>query len=74
MSDAGLAGLRFEAAWPRPLRQQIIVPFLLLLVFVAVVGVATLTYQATGAGLAGLDQGLVRASVQIGRASCRERV
>ena len=64
MSDAGLAGLRFEAAWPRPLRQQIIVPFLLLLVFVAVVGVATLTYQATGAGLAGLDQGLVRASVQ----------
>jgi putative nucleotidyltransferase with HDIG domain len=37
---------------------------LLLLVFVAVVGVATLTYQATGAGLAGLDQGLVRASVQ----------
>ncbi|MEA2636590.1 MAG: hypothetical protein QOH92_3357 [Chloroflexota bacterium] len=64
MSDAGLAGLRLEAAWPRPLRQQIIVPFLLLLVFVAVVGVATLTYQATGAGLAGLDQGLVRASVQ----------
>ena len=64
MSDAGLAGLRLEAAWPRPLRQQIIVPFLLLLAFVAVVGVATLTYQATGAGLAGLDQGLVRASVQ----------
>jgi putative nucleotidyltransferase with HDIG domain len=64
VSDAGLAGVRLEAAWPRPLRQQIIVPFLLLLVFVAVVGVATLTYQATGAGLAGLDQGLIRASVQ----------
>jgi len=64
VSDAGLAGLRLEAAWPRPLRQQIIVPFLLLLAFVAVLGVATLTYQATGAGLAGLDQGLVRASVQ----------
>jgi putative nucleotidyltransferase with HDIG domain len=64
VSDAGLAGLRFDAAWPRPLRQQIIVPFLLLLVFIAVVGVAALTYQATGSGLAGLDQGLVRASVQ----------
>jgi putative nucleotidyltransferase with HDIG domain len=64
VSDAGLAGLRLDAAWPRPLRQQIIVPFLVLLVFIAVVGVATLTYQATGSGLAGLDQGLVRASVQ----------
>jgi putative nucleotidyltransferase with HDIG domain len=64
VSDAGLAGLRLEAAWPRPLRQQIIAPFLLLLVFVAVVGVAALTYQATGAGLSGLDQSLVRESVQ----------
>jgi putative nucleotidyltransferase with HDIG domain len=64
VSDAGLTGLRLDAAWPRPLRQQIIVPFLLLLVFVAVVGAAALTYQATGSGLAGLDQGLVRASVQ----------
>jgi hypothetical protein len=64
VSDVGLTGLRLDAAWPRPLRQQIIVPFLVLLVFVAVVGVAALTYQATGAGLAGLDQGLVRASVQ----------
>ena len=60
MSDAGLAGLRLDAAWPRPLRQQIIVPFLLLLVFIAVVGVAALTYQATGSGLAGLDQGFRR--------------
>ncbi len=64
MSDAGLAGLRLDAAWPRPLRQQIIVPFLLLLVFVAVVRVAALTYQATGTGLTGLDQSLVRDSVQ----------
>jgi len=64
VSDAGLARLRLEAAWPRPLRQQIIVPFLLLLVLVAVVGVAALTYQATGAGLSGLDQSLVRDSVQ----------
>jgi putative nucleotidyltransferase with HDIG domain len=64
VSDAGLAELRLEAARPRPLRQQIIVPFLLLLVFVAVVGVAALTYQATGAGLSGLDQSLVRDSVQ----------
>ena len=62
--NAGLAGIRLEAAWPWPLRQQIIVPFLLLLVFVAVVGVAALTYQATGAGLAGFDQDLARASVQ----------
>ena len=61
---AGLTGLRLEAAWPWPLRQQIIVPFLLLLVFVAVVGVAALTYEATGAGLTGLDQSLVRGSVQ----------
>src|SRR6202162_3248130 len=64
VSDAGLTGLRLDAAWPRPLRQQIIAPFLLLLVFVAVVGVAALTYQATGAGLSGLDQSLVRESVQ----------
>src|ERR1700724_2146031 len=62
--NAGLAGIRLEAAWPWPLRQQIIVPFLLLLVFVAVVGVAALTYQATSAGMAGFDQSLVRASVQ----------
>src|ERR1700688_2630745 len=64
VSDAGLSGLRLQAVWPRPLRQQIIVPFLLLLVLVAVVGVAALTYQATGAGLSGLDQSLVRNSVQ----------
>jgi putative nucleotidyltransferase with HDIG domain len=47
-----------------PLRQQIIVPFLLLLVFVAVVGVGALTYQATSAGMAAFDQSLVRASLQ----------
>src|ERR1700686_3038568 len=64
VSGAGLAGLRLGAAWPRPLRQQIIVPFLVLLVFIAVVGVATLTYQGADSGLAGLAQGLVRASVQ----------
>ncbi|HVS07686.1 MAG TPA: hypothetical protein VHK65_16180 [Candidatus Dormibacteraeota bacterium] len=62
--DAALRELRVHAAWRRPLRQQIIVPFLLLLVFVAVVGVAALTYQATSAGMAGFDQSLVRASVQ----------
>ena len=62
--NAGLAGLRLDAARPWPLRLQIIVPFLLLLVFVAVVGVAALTYQATGAGFGGFDQDLVRASVQ----------
>jgi len=62
--NAGLTGLRLDAAWPWPLRQQIIAPFLLLLVLIAVVGVAALTYQATGAGLAGFDQDLVRASVQ----------
>jgi putative nucleotidyltransferase with HDIG domain len=62
--NTGLAGLRLEAAWPWPVRQQIIVPFLLLLVFVAVVGVAALTYQATSAGFSGLDQSLVRSSVQ----------
>src|ERR1700686_630361 len=61
---ATLSELQRYAAWRRPLRQQIIVPFLVLLVFIAVVGVAALTYQATGSGLAGLDQGLVRASVQ----------
>src|ERR1700686_3592797 len=64
VSDAGLAGLRLEAAWPRPLRQQIIAPFFLLLVFVALLGVAALSYQGTGAGLSGLDQALVRESVQ----------
>jgi putative nucleotidyltransferase with HDIG domain len=37
---------------------------LLLLVFVAVVGVAALTYQATSTGMAGFDQSIVRASVQ----------
>jgi putative nucleotidyltransferase with HDIG domain len=63
--DATLSELRLHAAWRRPLRQQIIVPFLLLLVFVAVVGVGALTYQATSAGMAGLDQSLVRASVQV---------
>jgi putative nucleotidyltransferase with HDIG domain len=48
-----------------PVRQQIIVPFFVLLVFVAVVGTAALTYQASGAGMASLDQGLLRASVQV---------
>src|ERR1700686_2709567 len=61
---ATLSELQRYAAWRRPLRQQIIVPFLLLLVFVAVVGVAALTYQATSAGMAGFDQSLIRASVQ----------
>lgn len=59
-----LSELKRYAAWRRPLRQQIIVPFLLLLVFVAVVGIAALTYQATSTGMAGFDQGLIRASVQ----------
>ena len=63
--SATLSELRRYAAWRRPLRQQIIAPFLLLLVFVAVVGVAALTYQATSSGLAGVDQSLVRASVQV---------
>jgi putative nucleotidyltransferase with HDIG domain len=62
--NASLTGLRLEAIWPWPLRQQIIVPFLLLLVLVAVVGVAALTYEATGAGLSGLDPSLIRGSVQ----------
>jgi putative nucleotidyltransferase with HDIG domain len=62
--SATLSELQRYAAWRRPLRQQIIVPFLLLLVFVAVVGVAALTYQATSAGMAGFDQSLIRASVQ----------
>jgi putative nucleotidyltransferase with HDIG domain len=61
---ATLGGMKRYAAWRRPLRQQIIVPFLLLLVFVAVVGVAALTYQATSTGMAGFDQSLIRASVQ----------
>src|SRR3981081_2663327 len=56
-----LSELRRHAAWRRPLRQQIIVPFLLLLVFVAVVGISALTYQATSAGMAGFDQSLLRA-------------
>jgi putative nucleotidyltransferase with HDIG domain len=63
--DATLSEIRHHAARRRPLRQQIIVPFLLLLVFVAIVGVAALTYQATGAGMAGFDQSLIRASVQV---------
>src|SRR4029077_13730370 len=62
--SATLSELQRYAAWRRPLRQQIIVPFLLLLVFVAVVGVAALTYQATSAGMTGFDQSLIRASVQ----------
>ena len=62
--NAGIRGLRLDAAWPWPLRQQIILPFLLLLIFVAVVGVAALTYEATGAGLGGFDQDIARASVQ----------
>src|SRR3982074_1916704 len=61
---ATLGGMRRRAGWRRPLRQQIIVPFLLLIVFVAVVGVAALTYQATSAGMAGFDQSLVRTSMQ----------
>src|SRR3981081_245829 len=63
--SATLSELSLQAARRRPLRQQIIVPFLLLLVFVAVVGVAALTYQATSAGMAGFDQSLVRASVKV---------
>ena len=63
--SATLSELRRYAVWRRPLRQQIIAPFLLLLAFVAVVGVAALTYQATNSGLAGFDQSLVRASVQV---------
>src|SRR3981081_3701785 len=62
--SATLSELSLQAARRRPLRQQIIVPFLLLLVFVAVVGIAALTYQATSAGMAGFDQSLVRKSVQ----------
>ena len=62
--SATLSELQRYAAWRRPLRQQIILPFLLLLVFVAVVGVAALTYQASSVGMAGFDQGLVRESVQ----------
>ena len=62
--SATLRELRRYAAWRRPLRQQIIAPFLLLLVLVAAVGVAALTYQATGSGMAGLDRRLVVASVQ----------
>ena len=62
--STALGESRRHAAWPLPLRQQIIVPFLLLLVFVAIVGVGALTYQATSAGMAGFDQGLVQASVQ----------
>lgn len=62
--DATLRDMKRYAAWRRPLRQQIIVPFLVLLVFVAVVGVAALTYQATSTGMAGFDQSLIRASVQ----------
>jgi hypothetical protein len=61
---ATLREMKRYAAWRRPLRQQIIVPFLLLLVFVSVVGVAALTYQATSSGMGGFDQSLVRASVQ----------
>ena len=62
--STALGESRRHAAWPLPLRQQIIVPFLLLLVFVAIVGVGALTYQATSAGMAGFDQSLVQASVQ----------
>src|ERR1700682_1051318 len=61
---ATLREMKRYATWRRPLRQQIIVPFLLLLVFVAVVGVAALTYQATSSGMGGFDQSLVRESVQ----------
>ena len=61
---ATLIEMELHGAWRRPLRQQIILPFLLLLVFVAIVGVAALTYQATSSGMAGIDQSLIRASVQ----------
>jgi putative nucleotidyltransferase with HDIG domain len=61
---ATLSELQRYAAWRRPLRQQIILPFLLLLLLVAIVGVAGLTYQATSSGMAGFDRGLVRDSVQ----------
>jgi len=53
-----------RTGWQRPIRQQILVPFFLLLVFVGVVGGGALTYQASSAGMAGLDPALVRASVQ----------
>jgi putative nucleotidyltransferase with HDIG domain len=62
--SATLSELQRDAAWRRPLRQQIILPFLLLLALVAAVGVAALTYQTTSSGMAGFDQGLVRESVQ----------
>ena len=51
--------------WQLPVRLQIIVPFFVLLVFVAIVGTGALTYEATGAGLASLDQNLLRASGQV---------
>jgi putative nucleotidyltransferase with HDIG domain len=63
--SAPLRGVRLPAPWQRPVRQQIIVPFLVLLVFVAIVGTAALTYEASGAGMANLDQPLLRASVQV---------
>ena len=59
--SATLGGVR----WQLPVRQQIIVPFLVLLVFVAVVGTAALAYQASSAGMASMDQSLVRASLQV---------
>jgi putative nucleotidyltransferase with HDIG domain len=55
---------RRHAVWPRAIRRQIVVPFLLLLIFIAVVGGGALTYQANGAGMSGFDQSLLRASVQ----------
>ncbi|HEV3097206.1 MAG TPA: HD domain-containing phosphohydrolase [Candidatus Dormibacteraeota bacterium] len=59
-----LGEFRRNVPWQRPIRQQIIVPFFLLLILVTVLGGAALTYQATGAGMAGFDQNLVRVSVQ----------
>jgi putative nucleotidyltransferase with HDIG domain len=64
LRSAALGEPRRRDAWQLPLRQQIIVPFLILVVFVVIVGVGALTYQATSAGMAGFDQSLIRASVQ----------
>jgi putative nucleotidyltransferase with HDIG domain len=63
--SATLEDVPLHGAWQLPVRQQIIVPFFVLLVFVAVVGTAALTFQASGTGMASLDQGLLRATVQV---------
>lgn len=62
MSSQTAPGMELKASRQLPVRQKIILPFILLLIFVGVVGTAAATYRVTYDGMAALDPSLLRAS------------